>query len=196
MLDSLSRSAHWQQFLPGLKLAEDAGEIRARVLLAFEYAETEPDPQERARLLTFVVVGENQSGLALANDIACQVHDILAEQRYAIAAEEAEVVLIESSARTPDDYGLAHDGIGVMFGAPVTGIAPDHVLIGTQRIESRTCIWADKLDALPPAVRRGSKPGRTTGIKQRFRNHALALGDRLLAYASARIGLRLIAGSR
>src|SRR5690348_2647318 len=47
----------WAAFAPGLKTIDDATYIRRRILLAFEKAETEPDEAERARLMTFVIVG-------------------------------------------------------------------------------------------------------------------------------------------
>ena len=47
----------WAAYAPGLKTIDDATYIRRRILLAFERAETEPDPDERRRLLNFVVVG-------------------------------------------------------------------------------------------------------------------------------------------
>src|SRR5271169_5667092 len=37
----------WEPFAPGLKRIEDATEIRRRILLAFEEAENEPDPDEQ-----------------------------------------------------------------------------------------------------------------------------------------------------
>jgi NADH dehydrogenase len=47
----------WESMAPGLKTLEDAVEMRRRVLLAFEHAETTADPAERRALLTFVIVG-------------------------------------------------------------------------------------------------------------------------------------------
>src|SRR5918995_7251272 len=41
----------WKTTAPGLKTLEDALEIRRRMLLAFEHAEREPDPQRRKELL-------------------------------------------------------------------------------------------------------------------------------------------------
>src|SRR5262245_61861532 len=46
-----------EKFAPGLKDLDDAVEIRRRVLLAFEAAEKEKDPDRRRELMTFVVVG-------------------------------------------------------------------------------------------------------------------------------------------
>src|SRR5215203_4505513 len=41
----------WAAYAPGLKTIDDATYLRRRILLAFEKAETEPDPAERRRLL-------------------------------------------------------------------------------------------------------------------------------------------------
>ena len=61
----------WEPFAPGLKKIEDATEIRRRILLAFEEAES-GDRSERcsAALLTFVVVGGGPTGVELAGAIA------------------------------------------------------------------------------------------------------------------------------
>src|SRR5438093_168144 len=53
----------WAPFAPGLKSLEDAIEIRRRILLAFELAESETDPAERRRLMTFVVIGAGPTGV-------------------------------------------------------------------------------------------------------------------------------------
>ena len=46
---------HFEEYAPGLKTIDDALEIRSRIVNAFERAETCDDPEERRRLLTFVV---------------------------------------------------------------------------------------------------------------------------------------------
>jgi NADH dehydrogenase len=47
---------HWATVAPGLKTIEDATEIRRRILIAFEAAEREADPDRRREWMTFVVV--------------------------------------------------------------------------------------------------------------------------------------------
>src|SRR3546814_15355904 len=51
----------WARFAPSLKSVEDATEIRRRILLAFERAETASDPELRERLDRQSVV-EGNSG--------------------------------------------------------------------------------------------------------------------------------------
>lgn len=60
----------WAPFAPGLKHIADATEIRRRFLLAFERAEVVEDEAERARLLTFVVIGGGATGVEMAGAIA------------------------------------------------------------------------------------------------------------------------------
>ena len=60
----------WEQVAPGLKKIADATHIRERVLLAFEHAEIASDPDERRRLLTFVVVGGGPTGVEMAGAVA------------------------------------------------------------------------------------------------------------------------------
>src|SRR6202021_2905933 len=60
----------WEPFAPGLKTLEDATTLRRRILVAFERAERESDPQARAALLTFVIIGAGPTGVELAGTIA------------------------------------------------------------------------------------------------------------------------------
>ena len=50
-------------FAPGLKTLEDATAIRGRILAAFEEAELTSDPQQRAALQTFVIIGGGPTGV-------------------------------------------------------------------------------------------------------------------------------------
>src|SRR3546814_19612671 len=60
----------WAAVAPGLKRVDDATDIRRRMLVAFEHAELCDDPFERARLMTFVIVGGGPTGVELAGAIA------------------------------------------------------------------------------------------------------------------------------
>ena len=67
----------WEPFAPGLKTLEDATTLRRRILVAFERAERETDPERRAALLTFVIVGAGPTGVELAGTIADLAQDTL-----------------------------------------------------------------------------------------------------------------------
>src|SRR5215475_10299025 len=58
------------RYAPGLKSLSDAETIRAKILGAFELAATTEDEDERARQMTFVLVGAGPSGVELAGSLA------------------------------------------------------------------------------------------------------------------------------
>ena len=60
----------WEPSAPGLKTLEDATTIRRRLLLAFEHAERETDPERRRALMTFCVIGGGPTGVELTGIIA------------------------------------------------------------------------------------------------------------------------------
>jgi len=86
----------WQPYAPGLKTLEDALEIRRRVLLAFERAERESDPERRAALLTFVVVGAGPTGVELAGALAEISRQSLARDFRHFDPGSARIILLEA----------------------------------------------------------------------------------------------------
>jgi NADH dehydrogenase len=67
----------WAPDAPGLKSIDDATEIRRRILIAFEAAEREADPAQRAAWMTFVLVGGGPTGVELAGSLGEIAHDTL-----------------------------------------------------------------------------------------------------------------------
>ena len=60
----------WAPHAPGLKTLDDALQLRRHLLLAFERAEAEPDPELRAAWLSFAIVGGGPTGVELAGTLA------------------------------------------------------------------------------------------------------------------------------
>jgi NADH dehydrogenase len=149
----------WAAFAPGLKTIDDATYIRRRILLAFEKAETETDPTERARLLNFVIVGGGPTGVEMAGAIAELANRALAKDFRSIDPRAARIVLVEAAPRllTPFDPSLSEAarksleqlGVQVRLGAAVTALDDEGVSIGTDRIEARTVVWAAGVMASP-----------------------------------------------
>jgi NADH:ubiquinone reductase (H+-translocating) len=79
---------------PGLKTIDDATYLRRRILLAFERAETEPDPAEQRRLLNFVVVVGGPTGVEMAGAIAELARRALASDFRTIDPRSARIVLV------------------------------------------------------------------------------------------------------
>lgn len=85
----------WRAFAPGLKTAEHAIEMRRRIFRAFEQAELATDAAERARLLTFVVVGGGATGVELAGALGELAHKTLLHDFRGFDSRDARVLLLE-----------------------------------------------------------------------------------------------------
>lgn len=151
----------WERFAPGLKTLEDATDQRKRILLAFEHAELETDAEERKRLTTFVVIGGGPTGVETAGAIAELANKALARDYRHIDPKSARIVLVEAGARIlggfPPDLSenarrsLEKLGVEVRLGDAVTQVDADGVMLGSERIVSRTVIWAAGVQSSPAA---------------------------------------------
>ena len=90
---------HWRRHAPGLKTLADATQIRRGVLMAFEQAEQETDPEQIRRLLTFAVVGAGPTGVELAGALAEVSRRTLAGEFREFDPAQARVLLIEGADR-------------------------------------------------------------------------------------------------
>jgi NADH dehydrogenase len=160
----------WEPFAPGLKTLEDATTLRRRILVAFERAERETDPQRRAALLTFVIVGAGPTGVELAGTIAELAQDTLPPDFRNIDTHKARVVLIEAGPRVlagfADDLSayalrsLQSMGVEVMLNQAVTECSADGVVYGGQALQAKTLIWAAGVRASPAAEWLGAPADR------------------------------------
>lgn len=150
----------WQVHAPGLKTLEDAGLIRRQLLLAFERAERTTDPEERARELSFVIVGGGPTGVELAGALAELANHALTRDFRNIDTSGARIVLVEAGPRIlatfpPDlqekaEQSLRALGVVVRKQIPVTAIDAQGVgLQGGERIEAGTVLWAAGVAASP-----------------------------------------------
>src|SRR6195256_5426105 len=160
----------WEPFAPGLKTLEDATTLRRRILVAFERAERETDPQRRDALLTFVIIGAGPTGVELAGTIAELAQDTLPPDFRNIDTHKTRVVLIEAGPRVlagfPDDLSayarraLESIGVEVMLGQAVTECTADSVVFGGNRLDTKTIIWAAGVRASPAAEWLGAPADR------------------------------------
>jgi NADH:ubiquinone reductase (H+-translocating) len=151
----------WEQVAPGLKTIEDALLIRRRVLLAFENAERELDAKLQRPWLNFVIVGGGPTGVELAGALAEISRETLAMDFRRIDPASARIILVEGLPRVLPTYPadlseaakrqLVKLGVEVHTNAKVTAIDPRGVVLGTERIEARTVIWAAGVAASPLA---------------------------------------------
>src|SRR2546423_11582915 len=94
----------WARFAPGLKSIDDATDIRRRILIAFEAAEREADPERRAEWMTFVVVGGGPTGVELAGALGEIANDTLERDFRAINPRDARILLVEAMERVLPTY--------------------------------------------------------------------------------------------
>jgi NADH dehydrogenase len=149
----------WANWAPGLKTLDDALAIRRKLLLAYEAAEREDDPDVRRRLLTFVIVGGGPTGVELAGALAEIARHTLRHDFRRIRPESARVLLIEAGpallSAFPEDLrafaerALERLGVEVRKNAPITELGPSFVAMRDERIEAATILWAAGVAASP-----------------------------------------------
>ncbi|KIP83362.1 MULTISPECIES: NAD(P)/FAD-dependent oxidoreductase [unclassified Stenotrophomonas] len=149
----------WAKDAPGLKTLDDAIALRRKLLLAFERAEAEPDPEKKAAWLSFAVVGGGPTGVELAGTLAEIARHTLRNEFRHIDPASAKVRLVEAGPRVlstfPDVLSLKARrqleklGVEVLTGTPVTSIDSLGFQLGEQFVPARTVVWAAGVAASP-----------------------------------------------
>ena len=161
----------WQATAPALKTLEDARGLRERILGAFEKAALPGcSPTERARLLTFVLVGGGATGVEMAGSIAELARDILGHGITSVDDTAVRVVVVEGSPHILEGFAselqaralrdLQGMGVEVRTGSKVTDIQPGVVHVGAAAITAETIIWTAGVTATPVADWLGVKPAK------------------------------------
>ncbi len=149
----------WEPYAPSLKTLNDALQVRARMLKAYEDAERSTDAAERKRLLTFVVVGGGPTGVEMAGAIAEIARQTLADEFRAIRTAEARVLLIEAGPsvlpafpeklRDAARASLVRLGVEVREKTAVTKVEDGRVWLASEVIDAGTVLWAAGVTASP-----------------------------------------------
>jgi NADH dehydrogenase len=155
---------HFAEFAPGMKSIDDALELRARILSAFEQAERSSDPARREKLLTFTVVGAGPTGVEMAGQIAELADHTLKGAYRHIDSTTARVILLDALPAVLAPMGeklgkkaqarLEKMGVEIQLGAMVTDVDRNGITVkdsdGTiRRIESATKVWSAGVSASP-----------------------------------------------
>ncbi len=138
-------------FAPGLKSLLDAQAIRAKLLRAYETAETEEDPSKHRDLLTVVLVGAGPTGVELAGAIAHMARVTLRSNFRRVDPRLTRIILLDTGPRILASFAedlsrKAHErltamGVEIRTGAHVEHVDEKGVVVAGQRIESRTVLW-------------------------------------------------------
>ncbi len=183
----------WARHAPGLKTLDDAMDIRARTLLAFELAERAADPAEQQRLITMAVVGGGPTGVELAGSLAELSRYTLARDFRNINPEAARIMLIEAGPRLLPGFSeqasrFAHArlerlGVQVLTETAVEDVGAERIRIDGQDVPVGVVLWAAGVAASRLAGELGAetdKAGRVlvdNTLAVRGLDNVFALGD-------------------
>lgn len=147
------------RFAPGLKSLNDAETIRARILSAFELAESINDETERTRQMTFVLVGAGPTGVELAASIAHLVSVTLRRNFRNVDPAKSRIVLLDGGPRVLPTFAeslsrkvtkrLEKLGVQVRTGVKVEKVDAEGVIAAGERIASATVLWTAGVAASP-----------------------------------------------
>jgi NADH dehydrogenase len=158
------------RYAPGLKSLTDAETIRAKILGAFELAVTTEDENERARQMTFVLVGAGPTGVELAASLAQLVKVTLRRNFRRIDPSKSVIILLDAGKRVLPTFAesisrkvvrhLEKLGVKVMTGVKVETVDDNGVIAGGKRIPSATVVWTAGVAASPVPKMLGGKIDR------------------------------------
>src|SRR6201991_4352968 len=147
------------RYAPGLKSLNDAETIRTKILSAFELAESTDDEKERARQMTFVLVGAGPTGVELAASLAQLVAVTLRGNFRKINPAKSRIVLLDGGARVLPTFAeslsrkaakrLEKLGVEVSTGVRVEKVDDQGVIAAGGRIPSATVLWTAGVSASP-----------------------------------------------
>ncbi|OFJ51594.1 NAD(P)/FAD-dependent oxidoreductase [Mycolicibacterium grossiae] len=155
---------HFAEWAPGMKTIDDALELRARILGAFEQAERSSDPERRRKLLTFVVVGAGPTGVEMAGQIQELADQTLKGSFRHIDPTDARVILLDAAPAVLPPMGeklgkkaaarLEKMGVEIQLNAMVTDVDRNGITVkdgdGTiRRIDSACKVWSAGVQASP-----------------------------------------------
>ncbi len=149
----------WERHAPGLKSIEDALDIRARILKAFERAELAEGAEQRELHMTFAIVGAGPTGVELAGAVKEIAMRTLRDDFRNIDTGSASVILVEAGPAVLPTFSpklsksaerqLKKLGVEVRTNTRVTNIDRDGVDTDQGRIPTRTVLWAAGVAASP-----------------------------------------------
>ena len=151
---------------PGMKTIEDALKIRRRIFGSFELAESADDPAERAKWLTFALVGAGPTGVELAGQIREVATNTLRREYRRIKPEDAKVMLFDGGSAPLATFGpklsalaerqLHKLGVEMHMGSLVTHVDADGLDVkdhegNVTRYKAGNVLWTAGVAAPPLA---------------------------------------------
>jgi NADH:ubiquinone reductase (H+-translocating) len=158
------------RYAPGLKNLGDAELIRAKILGAYEAADETDDENERARQLTFVLVGAGPTGVELAASMAHLAKVTLRREFRQIDPAKSSIMLIEGGKRILPSFNeklankaarrLEKLGVKILTGVKVENVDANGVVADGKTIPSATVLWTAGVATSPIVKQLGVKTDR------------------------------------
>ena len=149
----------WSKYSNGLKIINDALDIRDRILKAFEKAEKEKDELKRQEYLNFVIVGAGPTGVEMAGSIAEIAFKNMKKEYRNFDTSDANVYLIEAGPKilsmfseklaTKAEQYLKDLGVTVRKNERVINIKKNILTTESSEIATDNIIWAAGNEASP-----------------------------------------------
>ena len=149
----------WSKYSNGLKIINDALDIRDRILKAFEKAEKEKDELKRQEYLNFVIVGAGPTGVEMAGSIAEIAFKNMKKEYRNFDTLDANVYLIEAGPKilsmfseklaTKAEQYLKDLGVTVRKNEKVINIKKNILTTESSEIATDNIIWAAGNEASP-----------------------------------------------
>jgi NADH dehydrogenase FAD-containing subunit len=165
----------FEKFAPGLKSVADAVAIRNKILSAFEQAEAEEDVSRHRDLLTFVLVGAGPTGVEMAAALAIFVRTSLRSEFRRIDPTAARIVLIDAAPKVLGTFTPALSeaakkrleklGVEIHLGHAVEKIDNEGVIVGGERIASKTVVWTAGVAPSPTGKWLGTETDRAGRVR-------------------------------
>jgi NADH:ubiquinone reductase (H+-translocating) len=158
------------QYAPGLKSLADAETMRSKILSAYELADSTNNETERARQMTFILVGGGPTGVELAASMAQLATVTLRGQFRRIDPAKSKIVLIEGGKRILPTFAeslarraarrLEKLGVKILTGVRVEKVDENGVVADGKRLPSATVLWTAGVTPSPIVKLLGAKTDR------------------------------------
>ena len=153
----------WSKYSNGLKIINDALDIRDRILKAFEKAEKEKNELKRQEYLNFVIVGAGPTGVEMAGSIAEIAYKNMKKEYRNFDTSDANVYLIEAGPKilsmfsdklaTKAEKYLKDLGVTVRKNEKVINIKKNTLTTDSSEISTDNIIWAAGNEASPLIIK-------------------------------------------
>jgi NADH dehydrogenase len=178
----------------GMKNIDDADRLRNHILSAFEQAAQAENPEERAALMTFVIVGGGATGVELAGQLSLLAQRTLPREFPSLDLSQTRVVLVNAGHSVLESFPerlqadarrrLQKMGVELRLGEVVESVEGGLVRFADgSELGATTVVWAagvracDLAGALDAPLARGGRVRITPALNLESRPEVFVVGD-------------------